>query len=366
MIDRSANSKTPGMPAPDEKPVPLDAAQEPDTERLTRYLMDNIAGLDGEIEYYRFTGGNANLTYLAKSADDEFVLKVEPPGIKAKSAHDMRREYRMLSSIAAHYPLAPEPVLLCEDESVFGGIFCVMKRVSGKIIRQGDPSIPEDNASGCMARRFLAMIDALATLHTLDIQAAGLADMGKPESFRSRQIRGWCRRFEQAATPGSDAAEDVIAWLLDNEPETPQRVAIIHNDFKMDNLVWDERAGDRLVGVLDWEMATVGDPLMDLACTLSFWIEEGDSDALRSLRAMPSDYPGIPSRSEAITRYTTRTGWESEHEGFYRCFALFRRAAIEQQKFHRFTTGQSQDQRYAKLDEAVRALLDDCRQLIST
>lgn len=347
-----------------DTPVPLGTSNDPDTSALTSYLRSNIAGLDGSIEYYRFTGGHSNLTYFARCHDQEFVLKVEPPGVKARSAHDMRREFRMLSSICPHYPLAPKPVLLCEDAVVFGGVFFVMERIAGRIIRKGDPFVSEDVQSAAMGRRFSALITALAELHILDPEDAGLSKHGKPETYRSRQVEGWCKRFQGARTAGSDSAEDVISWLLTNEPRTLQQVSIIHNDFKMDNLVWDDEKGDMLVGVLDWEMATVGDPLMDLACTLSFWVEEGDSDEIRSLRAMPSDYPGIPTREDAMQQYASLTGWNISQFGFYRCYGLFRRAAIEQQKFYRFSEGQSSDPRFSQLDKVVQILLHGCRQVI--
>lgn len=345
-------------------PVPVDPSRDPGTESLTRYLAANIPGVDGRIDYYRFTGGHANLTYLVKTPDREFVLKREPPGVKAKSAHDMRREFRMLSSLAIQYPLAPKPVLLCEDTAVFGGVFCVMEHIDGEIVRQDEPSSGVTNDPGLMGRRFLALIDGLAKLHTVDLRAAGLADFGKPEGYRVRQVQGWCKRFRDASTEVTGSADDVISWLSDNTPTTPQQATVVHNDFKMDNVVWDKQVNDRLIGVLDWEMATVGDPLMDLACTLSFWIEEGDPQALRSLRAMPSDRPGVPTRQGALQRYATLTGTAVDDFNFYRCFGLFRRAAIEQQKFYRFATGQTKDPRFSNLDDAVRVLLESCRQSI--
>lgn len=345
--------------------VALEASIDPDTRPLVDYLHSHVAGFAKQVEFYRFTGGNANLTYLVRAGATEYVLKREPPGTKAKAAHDMRREFRMLSALSPHYPLAPQPVLLCEDESVFGGVFCLMQRVSGRIVRQGDPQVSAETESGCMQLRFHALIDALASLHLVNLDAAGLAGEGRPETYRTRQVHGWCKRYQDAKTDGADSAEDIITWLTSYIPTETQLVSIIHNDFKMDNLVWDSDQCERLIGVLDWEMSTVGDPIMDLACTLSFWVEENDPAELRQLRAMPSDHASIPTRMEAIQRYCAQTGWKFGEERFYRCFGLFRRAAIEQQKYRRFATGQTQDPRYINLGEAARVLLEACRAVIN-
>jgi aminoglycoside phosphotransferase (APT) family kinase protein len=358
---RSTVAKVSAATASPDAPIPLDPAHDPDTRALTGYLQDAIADLAGPVEYFRFTGGHANLTFLVKSPLREYVLKREPGGMKARSAHDMRREFHMLSRLAPVYRFAPKPVLLCEDESVFGGVFCVMERLTGEIVRARDGA---GVGADLMTRRLLALIDALADLHVVDVAAARLLDFGKPQGYRARQVEGWCKRFRQASIAETASAEDVMEWLQGSIPPTQQSAAIVHNDFKMDNLVWDNRAPEALAGVLDWEMATVGDPLMDLACTLSFWSEQTDPGPLRALRSMPSDYPEAPTRQEALRRYASRTGVQVEDFVFYRCFGLFRRAVIEQQKFHRWVTGQTSDPRYAKLDQAVHILLESCRQLV--
>jgi aminoglycoside phosphotransferase (APT) family kinase protein len=345
-------------------PVGLDPAVDPDPALLARYLEENIDGLAGPLQFRRFTGGHANHTYLVGARDREFVLKREPAGRKAKSAHDMRREYHILSLLAPVYVYAPRAVLLCEDPGVFGGVFCVMERIRGEIVRSAAAAARVGTET--MALRFNALIDALAELHQVDVDDAGLGSFGKPEGYRERQVKGWCRRFREAATITPDVAEDVMSWLERRMPKEAAGRAVVHNDFKLDNLVWDTQVPHGLAGVLDWEMSTVGDPLMDLACTLSFWIEESDPAQLRSLRAMPTDQPGMPTRREALLRYRQRTGTAVAQFDYFHCFGLFRRAVIEQQKFHRFVTQQTRDPRYANLDQAVRILLESCRAIIST
>ena len=338
-------------------PVPVPPALE--LEALSRYLREQVPQLGDNIEYFQFPGGNSNLTYLVRSADQEFVLKREPPGAKARSAHDMGREFRMLRAVGPHYGLAPDVVLLCEDSSVFGGAFLVMERVSGVVVRdaEADPA--------ALPARFEGLIDALAALHVVDITADSLTSIPRSEGYRRRQTEGWAKRFRNAATSGDGRAERVIAWLCENIPSDPERLSVVHNDFKMDNLVWRADAPNQLAAVLDWEMATIGDPLMDLACTLSFWVEPTDPPALLALRSMPSARAGVSSRQAALDHYARRTGARVADFRFYRCFGLFRRAAIEQQKFHRFTTGEVQDERFRHLDRAVSTLLDECENIIS-
>lgn len=333
-------------------------ATEPMLEGLTAYLHDRVH-VRGQPKYSRFSGGNSNLTYLVEIGDEAYVVKREPPGAKARSAHDMRREFRVLSSLQSIYPLAPKPIALCEDEAVFGGVFVVMQRIPGLIVR-----VAEDGGDA-LAAQFLGLIDALADLHRVDLSATDLQSVGRPDGYRRRQTEGWIRRFRDSGSMRNPLAEHVMGWLSRNIPSEPERTTVIHNDFKMDNLVWDPLSPDRLAGVLDWEMATLGDPLMDLACTLSFWVEVGDPVDLLGLRAMPSASPHVSGRDEALRRYLARTGSEIDDFRFYRCFGLFRRAAIEQQKFSRFSTGQTSDPRFRDLDRSVAVLLAECERTIS-
>ena len=265
----------------------------------------------------------------------------------------MRREYRVISAVRPHYPLAPNPLLICEETELLGGVFFVMDRVDGVIVRQDNAA----SLSDFQARdQFLRLISALADLHDLDVSAGE-----RPEGYRERQVSGWTARMGDAHTSDACPSVDIERWLLENLPTEAQQPALVHNDFKMDNLAWDTGDPTRLVAVLDWEMATLGDPLMDLGVTLSFWPEPSDPESFRAQRAMPSLRDRIPSRAEAWGAYLALRGLSSTSFGFYLCFALYRRAVIEQQKYYRFTSGHSRDPRFSGLNLAAGALLDMCR-----
>ena len=328
-----------------------------DLARLSSYLRSNIPSLKGELELLQFPCGHSNLTYLIKAGRRELVVKREPPGSKAKSAHDMGREFRVLSRLHGPYPYAPAALHFCEDDSIIGGKFCVMERVRGVIVRADYPEEGGVTLEQIRAQ-FTGLIDALARLHSLDVSEVGLADLGRPRGYRKRQVDGWLKRLSEAKTESMADFDEVTSWLAEQVPAGPEDAAIVHNDFKMDNLVWDPADITRLIAVLDWEMATVGDPLMDLACTLSFWAEEGDPADFRAIRGMPSARPGMLTRRQALARYTTLTKRAVERADFYLCFAFFRRAVIEQQKYFRYLRAETRDPRFSRLDEVVRILRD--------
>jgi aminoglycoside phosphotransferase (APT) family kinase protein len=340
-----------------DSPAVILSDQTVNLPRLSSYLQSNIPGLTGEIELSQFPSGHSNLTYLIKAGSRELVLKCEPPGSKAKSAHDMGREFRILSRLHGPYPYAPEAIHFCEDESVIGGKFCVMQRLTGIIVRGGYPEHGGVTLDQIRAQ-FTGLIEAQARLHLLDISDAGLAEFGRPQGYRQRQVDGWSKRLSDARTEGMADFREVTSWLVEQLPTYPEEAAVVHNDFKMDNLVWDPADITRLIGVLDWEMATVGDPLIDLACTLSFWAEEDDPVEFRSIRGMPSARPGMLTRRQAIARYTALTRRSVERADFYLCFGFFRRAVIEQQKYFRYLRAETRDSRFSRLDEVVRILRD--------
>ncbi len=332
-----------------------------DVTLLSSYLRNQIVGLGGEADLFQFPAGHSNLTYLVKFGAREFILKRPPSGAKSKSAHDMGREYRVLSQLHKVYPLAPRAFVLCEDEGAVGFSFCLMERLKGVIIRRAfPPDIPESDAG----KYFNALIDAQADLHAVDVGAAGLSDFGRPEGYRRRQIEGWIKRLNAARTDDIVDFSAVADWLMEKFPDG-EGASIVHNDFKMDNLIWDADGAAKLKGVLDWEMSTVGDPLIDLACTISFWVEESDPPAFKSLRAMPSASPGVMTRNEAITRYAARRGIAVPDFSYFLCFGYFRRAVIEQQKYARFRAGQTNDQRFADLQSDIAVLRDMCADVMN-
>jgi aminoglycoside phosphotransferase (APT) family kinase protein len=332
-----------------------------DQKRLFAYLKEHVEGFSEDAQLLQFHAGHSNLTYLVKHGDHEIVIKRAPPGERAKSAHDMGREFTVLSKLYGHYKFAPRALAYCEDASIAGSPFCAMERVSGIIVRNAHP--PETSLRQ-VAAQFSHLIDALAELHVLDVKVVGLEGFGRPTGYRQRQVEGWIARLEQARTSDLADFSVVTKWLVENVPRTPEAVAVVHNDFKLDNLVWKESDITSLRAVLDWEMSTVGDPIFDLACTMSFWLDPSDPPELRALRAMPTTQPGVPSRSEAIQRYAIKSGRGIPSPKFLLCFGYFRRAAIEQQKYVRFRRGQTSDPRYARLNGAVQTLRDVCLKII--
>jgi aminoglycoside phosphotransferase (APT) family kinase protein len=332
-------------------------------ERLADYLRAAIPGLAGEMRLEQLHGGHSNLTYLVRFGERELVLKRAPQGQRAQSAHDMSREYRMLSALQGVYRYAPAALAVCEDSSIAGSSFCVMERALGIVIRNAYP--PEIDP-GTIARQFEHLIDGLIELHAVDVDAAGLRDFGRPLGYRRRQVEGWARRFEAARTDDLVDFSHVRAWLTANTPSMPETATVVHNDFKLDNLVWDAADFTRLRAVLDWEMATIGDGPLDLACTLSFWPQPADPPEFRALRGMPALHSGVPSRGDVLERYARATARDVPPLAFLECFGWFRRAAIEQQKYVRFRRGDTDDPRFAHLDDDIRVLHAMCEAAIAS
>ena len=340
-----------------DRPAPVRPGEELDAERLAAYLGARLPELAGPLEVEQFPRGFSNLTYLLRFGDRQLVLRRPPFGAAIKSAHDMGREYRILSRLVEVYPKVPRPLLYCDDPAALGGDggapFYVMERVSGVILR---PRMPPEMTPGPdrMARIADAFVTTLAELHAVDVEDAGLADLGRPEGYVRRQIEGWARRYADARTDDLPEIERAASWLSERAP-AESGAALIHNDFKYDNLVLDPVDGSRVVAVLDWEMATLGDPLMDLGTTLGYWVEAGDPPALRSLDLNPTTLPGNPTRRELVERYAAASGRDVGHVTYYYVYGLFKIAVIVQQIYARYLRGDTRDPRFAGLIDAVRA-----------
>ena len=349
----------------EDKSTAVRKGQEVDLNKLGAYLSSQSQYSD-DLEISQFPSGYSNLTYLIKSGEQQFVLRRPPSGTKAKSANDMGREYRVLNGLNNYFRYAPEVSLFCEDESIIGAPFYLMEYIPGLIVRADYPQ--ELNAApefvAAQGHQFVA---ALAELHAVDYQAAGLAELGRPEGYTERQIHGWAKRYTNALTPGASEFQQVIEWLQDQLPDETGNHSLIHNDYKMDNIIWDSEQPDKIIGVLDWEMTTLGDPLMDLGATLGYWIEADDPEDLQSIRNMPSNAPGALSRRELLSRYAAASGREisTDHFDFYYNYGLFRRAAICQQIYYRFHHGQTNDQRFASLPNSVAALEAQAKRVIA-
>jgi aminoglycoside phosphotransferase (APT) family kinase protein len=323
------------------------SGEELDASLIDPYLKAHIPGLAGQPVISQFPGGASNLTYLLEYPDQEFVLRRPPFGHKARSAHDMGREYRILNQLNAGFPYCPKAYVHCTDESVIGAEFYVMERVKGIILRAELPAeLPLDAAQTTQLCK--SFIDTFVELHRVDYKACGLGDLGKPEGYVQRQISGWTDRYEKAMTPDAPHWSTVKAWLKAKMPADHPTASIVHNDYRFDNVILDPNNPMQIIGVLDWELTTLGDPLMDLGNTLAYWIEAGDPAPVQLMRRQPSHAPGMLTRREFVDYYAERSGIEIDNFDFYYTYGLFRLAGIVQQIYYRFFHGQTQDKRFAQ------------------
>ena len=340
------------------------AGEELDVVALECYLRDELGSelvskeQRAKFEIAQFPGGHSNLTYSIRYGDCEFVLRRPPVGPVAPTAHNMPREYKLLSVINPHFPLAPKPVLLCEDNSVIGVPFYLMERRRGLIVRF---KVPAEIGEDIALRRRLSesVVDTLVALQAVDIQSSGIIQIGKPTGFVARQIRGWADRWQRSKTGELPEMDQVIDWLTDRIPaDNDPDATIVHNDFKLDNIMLAANDPSRVVAVLDWEMCTVGDPLVDVGLFLSYWTMKGTSgeaDKNSSLRAVTNG-PGWMTREEIIERYEARTGRDLSRIVFYETFARFKVAVVIQQIYFRYAQGQTRDERFRNFDGLVREL----------
>ncbi len=330
--------------------------EELDIPKLEAYLRAQDSELSGSITVEQFPGGHSNLTYLLRVGERELVLRRPPFGKKIKTAHDMGREYRILSHLAPVYPRAPRPLLHCEDESVIGAPFYVMERISGVILRATPPKGMELSPQ-LMGRISHAFIENLTELHAVDYEAAGLGELGYPEGYVERQIKGWTKRYYDAQTDEIPAIDKIAAWLADNMPPE-SGAALIHNDYKYDNLILAPDDLSNIIGVLDWEMATLGDPLMDLGCTLGYWVDPDDPPQIQTLAFGLTTLPGNLTRIQLAERYAEITGCDLSNLLFYYVYALFKIAVIVQQIYARYKAGFSKDERFGQMIFVVRVMGD--------
>ena len=309
-------------------------------------------------EVKQFRSGASNLTYLLSYPDSELVLRKPPVGTKAASAHDMNREFLIQSRLQSVFPLVPKMIALCQDHSVMSSDFYVMEYVEGQIFRR---DIPEGITSSDISVMADSLINGLVQLHAVD--SSILAELNKGNGYVQRQVDGWSKRYRNALTDDVPTAEKLMAWLSANQPNDVDS-CIIHGDWRIDNVVFD-LANARIAGVLDWELATVGDPLMDLGSALAYWVDRDDEAAFASLRRQPSHLPGMPTRDEFVQRYLELSGRKCNDFTFYEVFGLFRLAVIIQQIWARFRLGQTTNPAFAGFGAAVNTLINRAEGKIS-
>jgi aminoglycoside phosphotransferase (APT) family kinase protein len=327
-----------------------------DLAAVERRLREHIEALpEGELEVRQFPSGASNLTYLLKIGDWEGVLRRPPFGPVPPRAHDMGRESRILRKLHEAYPLAPKPYFFCEDESVIGVPFYVMERREGVVVDSEFPEGVEPDPGLCRGiSRTVA--DTLAELHAVDPDAWGLGDLGRPEGFLERQVEGWIGRYDKAKTEEIDEVGPLAGWLSERIPGSPEPT-IIHNDYKLNNLILAPDDLTEVRAVLDWEMATIGDPLFDLAVSLSYWTEPDDPQELIEVMPTVTSTPGFMTRREFMERYARKSGRDLSDMHWYMVFGYFKLAVILQQIYARWKRGQTRDERFADFDRRVRTLI---------
>jgi aminoglycoside phosphotransferase (APT) family kinase protein len=333
--------------------APVRADEQMDWVALAEYLRPRLPQSDGAAQVLQFPGGAANLTYLISFDDAEYVVRRPPLGPVPPGAHDMVREYKVLSRLHRQFDRAPQALLLCEDESVIGAKFIVVERRRGVVIRLAFPDAMLRHTD--LARRSsFALVDAMADLHAVDPGDCELSDLGRPEGFVARQVDGWNKRWALAKDrdiPLFDAVHETLAARL----PAPQRVSVVHNDLKLDNCQFQPDDPDRVTSIFDWDMATLGDPLIDLGTLLNYWPEPTDQ-VVRTVH--PEGTADVfPTRAELIERYAARSGMNLDGVAWYEAFALWKTAVVIQQIYIRYKRGQTQDERFALYPERVPALL---------
>jgi aminoglycoside phosphotransferase (APT) family kinase protein len=338
----------------DTEPVRTD--ERLDARALDAYLRTRLPGVAGALEIEQFPGGHSNLTYLLRWGDHEYVLRRPPLGPLVPKAHDMGREHRVLDALWPVFAPAPRPWLLCEDPGVIGAPFYVMERRRGVVVRR---ELPPSWAADERARRALGetVVDTMVDLHAVDFAAAGLGELGRPEGFMARQVRGWAERWERARDRDVPAIETLAAWLAARVPSPPPPT-LVHGDLKLDNMMVAADDPRRVVAVLDWEMCTTGDPLADLGTLLGYWTSEGDPYARAEHGGYVSEQPGFPTRDELVARYAARSGRDVSRIAFYEVFARYKTAVVVQQIYIRWKRGQTRDPRFGQMAPRVEALAE--------
>lgn len=338
-----------------DTPTHVRAGEELDLSKLEAFLRARFPDEGDGIALQQFPSGHSNLTYSVVLGKREMVLRRPPFGTKVKSAHDMGREFRVLSRLHSPYPLAPAVMLYCEDDTVIGAPFYLMERLPGIIIRKDPPQGLEFSA-GTARKLSEAFVENLVRLHALDYSTIGLAGIGKPEGYLQRQVSGWIERYAGSKTHDFPEVELIASRMQQHMPPV-SNAALIHNDYKYDNIVLNPENPTEIIGVLDWEMSTIGDPLTDLGTALAYWVDPSDPEELQQLRWGPTTYAGSLSRDGLVERYARATGRDVSHMPFYLAFARFKVAVIVQQIYYRYHQGLTRDPRFAPMPGVVKALL---------
>ena len=322
-------------------------------DSLQSFLNTNLNN-DSTLEISQFPSGYSNLTYSLKMGNKQMVLRMPPHGANIKSGHDMQREFKILSALKGNFNKTPVPIIFCEDKSIIGDEFYIMEKVNGTIFRGSQPKSdwPKNDLIPNLVNSF---VKTFSEIHSLDIQKIGLQHFGRPQGYVSRQVKGWIKRYNNAKTHDFIGIDKTMDWLTKNIPDSSE-ACLIHNDYKFDNLMFEISNKVSVNAVLDWEMATIGDPLMDLGTSLGYWIHETDPEMIQKLNLNITYIKGNPSRGELVHLYGERSGRSVKNILFYFVFGLFKIAGIIQQIYYRYKNGFTKDPRFKDLDKGVDLL----------
>ena len=343
---------------------PVRKGESLDWTSLDTYLKNTIPNLTGDPDVSQYPAGNSNLTYCLRYPDAELVVRRPPFGSKVKSAHSMIREYRIMKALKPVFGAVPEVLAYSDDESIIGAEFYVMRRVEGQVA--GEKTLPaewgfskEDTRKLC-----ISFWSKLIELHQVDYLAAGLEDFGRPEGYARRQVEGWNKRMQAAATDDGETFEDIQDWLMQNLPSAEPAPAVLHGDYRLDNVILDKDDPFKVIALLDWEICALGNPLMDLGNALAYWVEPDDPAYLQAIMMQPSSAPGMLSRAEVVDLYVEKTGLDASDFKFYYTYGLFRNIVILQQIYYRYYHKMTKDKRFEKFGSLVRAIGNHCRGLM--
>lgn len=347
-----------------DKAGPVREGEELDVDAVHQWLQSLMPELQSAPQVTQYSGGASNWTYCLDYPDISMILRRAPAGTKAKGAHDMGREYRLQKALKPVYAYVPSMVGFCDDKSVLGTDFYVMEKLNGIIPRK---NLPRNLAIDTQTTKKLCtnMLDSLVQLHQVDYQAAGLDALAKGEGYTERQVSGWCQRYQNAKTWNVPSGNFVMRWLENNMPDK-ESICITHNDFRFDNVVLDVNDPTHILGVLDWELATLGDPLMDLGNSLAYWVESDDDFLAQMTRRQPTHLPGMLTRQQVIDYYTSKMNIDVDDFRFYAVYGLFRLAGIAQQIYYRYHHKQTRNPVFKNFWIFVHYLLWRCKRTIKT
>lgn len=347
------------------KTVGVREGEELDVVLVDAYVKERIPGLKGTPIIRQFASGHSNLTYSLQYENKNLVLRRPPHGTRPKSGHSMIREFSVMNALKPVFSSVPETYFhVGDDESPLGAEFYVMEQVEGYKL---DREIPKAWNFGEEEGRKLCLsfFDKLIDLHRVDFKAIGLGDFGKPEGYVARQVLGWNGRYEKVITDDVESFEDVRSWLEKNMPKGEVGHAILHGDYRLDNVILSAKNPFDIVAVLDWEISALGDPLMDLGNTLAYWTQADDPEGMKKLAAQPSFAPGMLSRNQICDLYTEKTGYDLSKFDYYLVYGVFRLAVIIQQIYYRYYHGQSKNPTFAAFGVRTNVLGNYARDLIA-